>query len=377
MVSPRAWRGAARTGMGNDVARSYLCPHCGAKNRYRPEDANDGVVACSSCREAFVLPDADGGRSHAETAVIDARGVRPTPPAPEKARPAANHRAPTVLVSSERPQAPPSRARTILISDPPRPSRSEPRTPSAPPAPTDLNATVPAFMMSPPRPAGPRWIWAVAAAVLAGGGAWLASWSASPSRDTSAAVARSEAVAEGVATAMRAGRPDLARLFLSATHATVVTPDGVPAFARGHATYRQARPKACKADTAVTRAWLASGDPIIAELGASPCETDWPLEDSALPTAIPELAGKLTGSVQSWEDKGSEVAVAPIHGEPICATCHGDSARSGTMAYAIVTLPAPARPSGTWLWPATTALLVLALLTFVGRRRAAAEDSFV
>ena len=353
------------------MARTYLCPHCGAKNKFRPGDADDGVVTCPSCREPFIIPDAAGPK-HSDTALIDARGVRPVVAPPERPKNPQASKHPTVLVpDSQRPA--PSRARTILL--PERGMGDLSSSATQPVDPSVYSHTVPGYdtVGGTGRPL--RVTIAIALGLVAAGLTWVSAIGGSAPLDGGART-RATTVAAGISAVMTAGRPDLARLLLRDTEAQVVRRDGSPAFGGGHAVYAPVLARVCKDDSAVVRAFLGAPDPILEELGPKRCGATW--TDAAAPakTALPGLAEKIQAGTLEWT-VGEEInALAPIGGGPVCASCHGETFRSGTVAHVHTrTTPAGTGSSAPWLWATTAGLAVLGGALFLALRAASAPTS--
>ncbi len=345
------------------MARSYLCPHCNAKNRYAPEDANDGVVTCRSCRQPFVLPDASGAARNSETAVIDARKVSPgdeRPRAPvDVPRPrAANPRAPTMIVSdrAERPapaepRAPearaPSRARTVLLGDgleaPSRStSRRAPSTAETQPteAPRDLQETVPGYDLN--LPPAHSWFRSTVVAVtlaLASFGVAVVAFGTGSATETLTrdASTSATATANAVTLAMRAGQPDLAVATAEAAGAVVVRRDGTTAFGGRETTTRTAAAaRACAGTDPVARHWLEAETKRLGADRCDPAGAPMPSTASEKPTfTLP------SASPDTWAEGGLIYASAPVTADASCAPCHGTESGGRSLGTVVTSRPAP------------------------------------
>ncbi|MBT9558218.1 MAG: hypothetical protein IV100_19450 [Myxococcales bacterium] len=345
------------------MARSYLCPHCNAKNRYAPEDANDGVVTCRTCRQPFVLPDGSGAAKNSETAVIDARRVsppdeRPRPPE-EVPRPrAANPRAPTMIVSdrAERPAPPesrppevraPSRARTVLLGEghqaPSRStSRRAPSTAETQPteAPRDLQETVPGYDLN--LPPAHSWLRSSVVAVtlaLTSFGVAIVAFGTNGAADTLTRDAESSAAAtaNAVVLAMRAGEPDLAVAAVDAAGAVVVRRDGATAFGdRETATRTAVAARACVATAPAAREWLQVEQ---RRLGVDRCDPAVAPASSKASVSPPFTLP--VASPDTWAEGGFLYAAAPVPADASCAPCHGAESAGRSLGTVVVSRPAP------------------------------------
>ncbi len=315
------------------MARAYVCPHCGRKSRIDPSTVNDGVVACPACKAPFALPDAEESarRSQTETAVIDTRSQRA---AAEHSPPsAARARLPTVIVGDAPPRPAPSRARTVLLGDHGLPSAA-----TQPIAPPSEDNTSPSYTL----PLSPSPLGVLALAVV-GAAMTLAALLASPGPDPEReALTRANAGADLVKRAMLAGAPEAGLEALSALDAVALSPAGeAPAPER---LWKRVE-AACASRLPVPTHWLASPR-LVGVLGAAPCDSDSTPERPA-----PAWSVKLpTDDELTWRDGGTVYARAPVSGEPTCAGCHGEGARSGAVGT-VVARAAAASSAHLWFWP--------------------------
>ena len=374
------------------MAKAYLCPHCGARNRFEPANITDGVARCGACAQPFAIPNYKPNKNprRLATAVIESRYSVPAAPVEHRIDPE-RARAQTLIVGESRPaskgshsNSPVTRPTSGSNQKPPssdayaRPiirgpghaapaamketSASSASTQPTNPPPEYRNSNLQETQDSTPlnyqvtgrggHGAFPTMYWWTAVACLAilGGVTVSASLESRHQKQTKKPLpewtqlkTRAMVIGQSVKTAMADGRPDIAAAVLrSHPDALVIRASGTQAFVPGNRATHYLDPK-----TACTKS--SSGIP---KTPAAPVDTDKDSDsrmacDRTDEDSAEENKPELSRYRSHWSTTEAVVHVgssshvtAPIHGQALCDDCKNGT-QNNVLAWVVI--PAPQR----------------------------------